>query len=177
MNYLALAIGLLAVFFYMLGYLQKKKKNILLLNLTSRLLYILQYLLLGAFSGAVLDVAGAISTVVAGRKNTPFIKKHLWIVIAAVNVLILGSGIYVQILTKDPLGVLPIVGVLCHINAFWFEKERNVRRLSILGSPFWLAYNFLSGAYGSCVGDILSMVSLGISMYRYDRTPKMKEQE
>jgi hypothetical protein len=48
--------------------------------------------------------------------------------------------------------------------------------VSFLGSPFWLAYNFISGAYGSCIGDILSMVSIGISIYRYDvRAPKNEQ--
>ena len=169
MKYLALATGLLAVFFYMLGYLQKKKGRILLLNLIARLLFILQYIMLGAFSGAVLDVAGAIATVVAGKKESPFIKKHLTLTVILLNLLIIGSGVYVILLTHELLGVLSIAGVLFHVNAFWFDREKTVRRLSMLGSPFWLAYNFLSGAYGSCVGDILSMVSIGISMYRFDR--------
>ena len=177
MDYIALAVGLVAVFFYLLGYLQKNKKSILALNLTSRILYILQYILLGAYSGAVLDVAGAIATVVAGKKNSGFIRKYRIAVIAAVNLIIVGSGIYVMIIAKDPLGVLPIIGVMCHTNAFWFDNEKHVRRLSMVGSPFWLAYNFLSRAYGSCVGDILSMVSLGISMYRYDRKNKNEKAE
>ena len=169
MKYAALATGLLAVFFYMLGYLQKKKGHILLLNLIARLLFILQYIMLGAFSGAVLDVAGAIATVVAGKKETPFIKRHLTLTVILLNVLIMGSGVYVILLTHELLGVLSVAGVLFHVNAFWFDREKTVRRLSMLGSPFWLAYNLLSGAYGSCVGDILSMVSIGISMYRFDR--------
>lgn len=172
MKNVALVVGLFAVFFYMLGYLQKKKGSILALNLLARLLFILQYLLLGAFSGAVLDVAGAIATVVAGKKEASFFKKHLKLVILLVNLLIVGAGVYVILITKEYLGVLSVIGVLCHVNAFWFDRERSVRRLSMLGSPFWLAYNLLSGAYGSCVGDVLSMVSIGIAMFRYDRKPK-----
>ena len=172
MKYIAFAVGIIAVAFYLLGYLQKKKQSILILNLVSRLLYILQYILLGAFSGAVLDVAGAIATVVAGKKNSRFVQKYRKIVIAAVNVIIIGAGVYVMILTRDPFGVLPIIGVMFHTNAFWFDNEKTVRRLSMIGSPFWFAYNFLCGAYGSCIGDLLSMVSLGISMFRYDRKNK-----
>ena len=169
MEIIALIIGLIAVAFYLLGYLQKKKTSILVLNLVSRLLYILQYILLGAFSGAVLDVAGALVTVVAGKKESRFIKRYRIAVIIVMNLVIIGSGIYIMIATSDALGVLPIIGVMCHTNAFWFDKEKSVRRLSMVGSPFWFAYNMLSGAYGSCIGDLLSMVSIGVSMYRYDR--------
>lgn len=175
MELIAFIVGLAAVALYLLGYLQKKKGAIMALNLSSRILYILQYILLGAIAGAILDVAGAIATVIAGKKNNSFIKKHLTAVIIAVNALIIGSGIFVMLRGNDPWGVLPIIGVMCHVNAFWFDREKTVRRLSILGSPFWLAYNFLSKAYGSCIGDILSIVSLGISMFRYDRKSVKKD--
>ena len=169
MYFWAQVVGFIAVFFYLLGYLQRKRGYILLFNLTSRLLYILQYLMLGAFSGAVLDVAGAFATVLAQKKEQPWIKKHLKAVIIFVNAVIVGAGIYVMIISKDNFGFLPIIGVMLHTNAFWIDDEKKIRRLSMLGSPFWLAYNFISSAYFSCVGDTLSMVSLGISMYRYDR--------
>jgi len=174
MEFIANIIGLVAVALYLLGYLQKKKGAIMALNLSSRILYILQYVLLGAYSGAILDVAGALATVIAGKKESGYVKKHLTAVIIAVNAVIVGSGIYVMIFTEDIWGFLPIIGVMCHVNAFWFDREKTVRRLSMLGSPFWFAYNFISKAYGSCVGDILSMVSLGISMFRYDRNSKKK---
>ncbi len=169
MYFWAQVVGFIAVFFYLLGYLQRKRGYILLFNLTSRVLYILQYLMLGAFSGAVLDVAGALSTVFAQKKDAPWIKKHLGAVIIFVNVVIVAAGIYVMVISEDVFGFLPILGVMFHTNAFWIDDEKKIRRLSMIGSPFWLAYNFISSAYFSCVGDTLSMVSLGISMYRYDR--------
>ena len=73
-------IGLLAVGLFLLSYQMKKRKNIIITNVISRALYILQYLLLGAFSGALLDVLGMISSVVAERKHKTFIKKHLKII-------------------------------------------------------------------------------------------------
>lgn len=169
MYFWAQVVGFIAVFFYLLGYLQRRRGYILLFNLTSRILYILQYLMLGAFSGAVLDVAGALSTVFAQKKNTPWIQKHLKAVIAFVNVVIVGAGIYVMVISNDIFGFLPIIGVMFHTNAFWIDDEKKIRRLSMVGSPFWLAYNFISKAYFSCVGDTLSIVSIGVAMYRYDR--------
>ena len=70
-------LGLLAVATFLLSYQQKKRKNIIITNVVSRLLYIFQYLLLGAFSGAVLDVLGMISSLIAERKHSKFIKSHI----------------------------------------------------------------------------------------------------
>lgn len=165
MKTIAFFIGLLAVFLYFLGYLQKEKKNIIIINATSRLLYITQYVLLGAFEGAVLDIAGIISSFLAQKKDKPFIKKHLVSFVIGVNVLIIIMGLT---LYKNVYSLLPIVGVLLHTGAFWLDDEKRIRQVSFLGSPFWLIYNLVSGAYGSCIGDVLSMISIGISMVRYD---------
>lgn len=161
----ALIIGLTATTFFLLGYLMKSRKRIILFNVTSRVLYILQYVLLGAFEGAALDIAGAAATVFAQKKDLPFIKKHLKLVFAAVNIIIIITGL---LLYKNIYSLLPIMGVMLHTGAFWLDDEKYVRRVSLIGSPFWLVYNFVSGAYGSCVGDTLSIIFLISSIYRYD---------
>lgn len=48
-------LGLLAVAMFVLSYQMKSARNIIILNAGSRLLYIAQYILLGAFEGALLD--------------------------------------------------------------------------------------------------------------------------
>ena len=172
---IAMIVGVIAVTFYILGYLQKKRQNIIILNVTSRILYILQYILLGAFSGAALDVAGAASSILAERKNKiPFIKKHtkLFVILLDIVIVIVGLVIY-----KNIYDLLPIVGVLLHTSAFWIDDEKTIRRVSFLGSPFWLVYNFLSGAYPSCIGDIMSMVSIAIAMIRYGDFKRQKSDE
>lgn len=165
MKIIAFIVGILAVTLYFLGYLQKKRQNIILINATSRLLYIIQYVLLGAFEGAVLDIAGIISSLLAQKKEHSFIKKNLKPLVITVNVLIVIMG---MTLYKNAFSLLPIIGVLLHTGAFWIDDEKRIRQVSFLGSPFWLVYNFVSCAYGSCIGDVLSMISIGISMYRYD---------
>lgn len=162
---IAFVVGIVAVIFYLLGYLQKKRNRIILFNVTSRVLYIIQYIILGAFEGAVLDVAGTVSSVVAQKKEAPFIKKHIKLAIVVVNLFIVAMGLVTY---KNLYSILPVVGVVLHTGAFWLDDEKTIRKVSFLGCPFWLLYNFISGAYGSCIGDILSMVSIGVAMYRYD---------
>ncbi|MBQ7040296.1 MAG: YgjV family protein [Clostridia bacterium] len=164
MKSLAFCVGLAAVTLYLLGYLQKKRTNIIVLNATSRVLYIIQYILLSAFEGAVLDVAGVVSSFLAQKKDTPLIKKRFKVFIGS-NILIVAMGL---LLYKNIFSILPIIGVVLHTSAFWIDDEKIIRRVSLLGCPFWFVYNFVSEAYGSCIGDFLSMVSIAISMYRYD---------
>ena len=166
-------IGLLAVATFLLSYQQKKRKNIILLNVISRCLYILQYLLLGAFAGAVLDILGAVASVVAGKKHTGFIKKHLLLTILLMDGLIIGVGITIALINKSWLDLFSLVGVLLHTGAFWMNSEKIIRRISLAGSPFWFVYNLLSRAYGSALGDLLTMASILLAMYRHrEKKPK-----
>ena len=160
-------IGLLAVATFLLSYQQKKRTNIIILNTLSRCLYILQYVLLGAFSGAVLDVFGAVSSAVAGRKHTGFIQRHGKVILIFINLCIIVAGSLLAWLHQSWLDLLPIAGVLLHTSAFWINNEKTIRRVSLLGSPFWFVYNFSSQAYGSAIGDVLSMCSIFIAMIRY----------
>ena len=171
MKRIAFFVGIIAVAIYLLGYLQKTRKRIIIFNATSRALYIIQYLLLSAFEGAVLDIAGIISSVLAQKKDKPIIKKHLKLFVIGVNLLIIFLGLTTY---KNIYSLLPIVGVILHTSAFWMTDEKRIRQVSLLGCPFWILYNWISGAYGSVVGDALSVLSLLISMFRYDILPNIK---
>ncbi|MBE6808854.1 MAG: YgjV family protein [Ruminococcaceae bacterium] len=165
-------IGLLAVGLFLLSYQMKKRKNIIITNVISRALYILQYLLLGAFSGALLDILGMISSVVAERKHKTFIKKHLKIIFLSINLSIVIVGLMISVVNKSFLDIFPVIGVLLHTSAFWISNEKIIRRVSLLGSPFWFIYNFASKAYGSSIGDVLTIVSIIIAMIKYRENGK-----
>ena len=165
MEKLAFVVGIAAVNFYLIGYQQKVRTRIILFNVTSRILYIIQYIMLSAFEGAVLDIAGTVSSIMAQKKDNPFFKNHIKWLVAGVNLMIFVCGIATY---KNIFSLLPVVGVILHTSAFWITDEKRIRQVSLLGSPFWLVYNYISGAYGSCVGDVLSMVSIVVAMLRYD---------
>ena len=162
---IAQIVGLFAVTTFLLSYQMKKRINIVMCNSVSRVLYVVQYLLLGAFEGAVLDVLGTFSSIMAGYKDKGFIKRNLKLVIILINVLIFVCGMFTY---KNIFSFCPIIGVILHTSAFWITDEKVIRRVSLIGSPFWLIYNVSSMAYGSAIGDILSMISILVAIYRYD---------
>ena len=161
---IATSVGVLATATFLLSYQQKKRKNIIIWNTVSRCLYVLQYLLLGAYSGAILDVLGAAVSVVAAKKDHPRIMKHVRVIVVLCNLVIVAAGL---LLYRSLIDLLPIAGVLLHTGAFWLRDERIIRRVSLLGSPFWFVYNLISRAYGSAVGDVLTMLSIVLAMIKY----------
>ncbi|MBQ8879813.1 MAG: YgjV family protein [Clostridia bacterium] len=172
MRIIAFLAGILAVTFFLLGYLQKKRKFILFFNLASRLLYIIQYVLLGAFAGAVLDVAGAISTFFAQNVDRPQFKKYKPLVFIINNIVLIGIGI---LLYKNVFSIFLIIGVTLQTDALWLKKEKYIRIISLICCPFCFTYNISSGAIGSCIGDVLAFVSLGYSYIMYDIVPSFRK--
>ncbi len=170
-------IGLLAVVLFLLSYQMKTRGGIIAMNLSSRILYIVQYLLLGAISGAVLDILGSAASVIAGKRDKPFIKRHLKLVFILTNALIACVGLTVAIVNRSLLDLLPIFGVLLHTGAFWLTRERVIRIVSLIGSPFWLTYNLASRAYGSALGDLLTMGSIVIALFKYRHAERKENKD
>ena len=166
------AIGILAVALFLLCYQFKRRRAIILCNALSRALYILQYLLLGAIAGAVLDILGLLCSLVAQRKDTGFVRRHTRAIFIALNLSVVAAGVTLAILRRAPLDLLPIFGVLLHTGAFWLGDEKRIRAVSLAGSPFWLVYNLASRAYGSAVGDALTIGSILLAMLRYRKTKR-----
>lgn len=160
-------IGVIAVATYILSYQFKKRKNILFVNAISSVLYVLQYIMLGAFEGAAVDVLSTISTFAAQNKNK--LKKFSLIVFIIINLSFMVSGI---VLYKNVFSLFPVLGAMLQTGAFWLKNERNIRIVSFLGTPFWLVYNFICGAYGPTFGTVLSIISIGTAIIRYDIYPK-----
>ncbi len=172
MTLIANGVGLVAVVLFVSSYQMKRRSSIIVCNAISRALYILQYVLLGAFSGAALDVIGLISSVLATRKDSPLIRKLRVPVLILINAAMLAVNV---LLYESAWDVLPFIGVLLHTTAFWLTNEKKIRALSILGSPFWFAYNAHAMALGSAAGDVFTIISIGIAILRYDILKKRKD--
>lgn len=162
----ALIVGLAAVFFFLLSYQFPKRRAIIACNVVSRVLYILQYLLLFAFEGAAMDISAIPSSVLAARKHTPFVQKHKVAVVCGVNAFVVVIGV---LFWRDWLSWVPVVGVLLETNALWMTREKHIRWFSLAALPFWLFYNLRCGAYGAALGNVLVVGSILSAMFRYDR--------
>ena len=164
-KYIANAIGIAAVIFYLLSYQQKTQKGIAAFNMTCRGLYVTQYILLGAYSGAVLDVLCMLALLPAGRKEQTWVQKWRFPIIIASALALIVAGL---LLDHTVFGLLVILGCLLQMIAFWMDSEKKIRLVCLMACPCWLAYNLASQAYGSCIGDVLSFMSIIIALFRYD---------
>jgi len=162
-------IGIIAVVMFVLSYQFKTRRWIIFFNGGSRVFYVLQYVLLGAFEGAVLDIVALLVTLLAEQRERNWLKKYYKLRIVASNLFIVAMGLTFY---KNIFSLLPIIGVVFETGALWLTSEKKIRMLSFFGAPFWLAYNLLVSAYGSVAGNVMTMVSIGLAIYRYDISKK-----
>ena len=167
MQTVALIVGLCAVFFGLLSYQFRRRGGIIACSVVSRVLYVAQYVLLGAFEGAVMDLSAIPASMLAARKHTPFVAKRrtFWWLAGNVAVVLIGWMFW-----ENMISLFAIVGVLFEINALWMTREKYIRLISLCSLPFWMAYNVLCGAWGSVVGNVLMVISIFTALYRHDRT-------
>ena len=171
MEIIANILGLMAVAMFVISYQFKSRKALIICNAGSRLLYILQYILLGALTGAVLDMIAFAISVIFERRKCGIISRHPRLTLALCYGVVAAAGA----LTYDgPWSLAPILGVVFETLALWLTRERSIRLLSLLGAPPWFAYNIKNAAYASALGNVITLVSIGIAILRYDILKKEK---
>ena len=164
---IAQIVGISAVALYLMSFQLKRRGHIVLVTCISNCLYVLQYFLLGAFSGAFLDALSTVSSFLAGKKNAPRFRKYAGFAAFATIVLIIGVGLVFAIGKRDWVELLPIGGAIFQTTGLWFDNEQTIRKFALVGTPFWLAYNFISQAYGAAVGSLLTIISISVALFRY----------
>lgn len=160
-------IGLAAVGLYLLSYQLKRRKQIVWVTCISNALYVTQYILLGAFSGAIMDFLSTVSSFLAAKKNDhPFAKyKKPLTLINMLTIIVVGLiSAFVQ---RDWIELIPVAGALLQTGGLWCDNEQTIRKFGLASAPFWLVYNFISQAYGAAIGSLLAIISVVVAMIRY----------
>lgn len=160
-------IGLAAVGLYLLSYQLKRRKSIVWVTCISNALYVLQYVLLGAFSGAVMDFMSTVSSFLAAKKNAEPFRRYARQLALSNMIVIAFVGLISAYLQREWIELLPIAGALFQTGGLWFEDEQTIRRFGLCSAPFWLVYNYISRAYGAALGSVIAIVSIIVAMVRY----------
>ena len=163
-------LGFAGVGLYLLSYQLKKRKQIVWVTFVSNCFYVVQYVLLGAFSGAVMDIMSTVASFFAAKKHNPHIEKYGKLIVAATVLTITVVGVVIAVKQRSWLELIPIGGAIFQTVGLWCDKEQTIRKLGLCSAPCWLAYNFLAKAYGAALGSLLAIVSIITALARYRKS-------
>lgn len=174
---IAQIVGLFAMAFNIFSYQQRTQKRVIAFQLGGSILFAVNYLMLGAVVGGILNAVGIIRALVFLNKEKLKATRPVWLIgFTAVYLLsyVLTFTLFRKTLTVFTLIVelLPVIGMTATTISFRLSDAKVVRRFGLISSPSWLVYNIVSLNLGAIICEVLSLGSILIGMLRLDRNKK-----
>lgn len=170
---IAQIFAIFAILVYSMGPHQKNKKRLLICNLTSNVLYLVQYLLLGAFTAVGINCIDFIRSLIFYRyaKNEKEIPISWWI---GYVIILITIGIFTY---TNIFSILPIALGIMFAYGIWQNNLKVYRIIMVINVLGWLIYNISVQAYVGTFGNILHLVSTIVAMYRFKDFKFQKKKE
>ncbi len=146
----------------LVSFWQRKRKKILFFQTLDSTFDIIQYSLLGAYTGSLISLLGATRAYTFSKTNNKFFL-FLFLLLYVIASIITFNGL---------ISFLPLIAALVYTIVTWNKKEKNIRIFSILVFFLWLIYDILVKAYISSITDIILIVSNSLAFYKLDKKGK-----
>lgn len=166
---IAQILGFFGLVCCMTAYQMKTQKKIVTVQIISCTFFTVHFLMLGAYTGALMNFIAAVRSVVFANKDKKWAKSNWWI-FAFSLICIVAVGIT----WEGAESLLPMAGMVLTTISWGIEKASLVRLISLPSSPLWIIYNFMSKSMAGVLTEVLVMISIITAMIRLD-LPKKKE--
>ncbi len=177
MEITAQIIGVIATLSCLISFQQKTQRAIVLFQLLNHALWMTHFLLLGAWSGSVMNIVGILRcTVFSLRETHAWARHNLWYFLF--GALIIGASVFSWVQGDGAMALLPMAGMLLTTYSLTLHDPFRVRCLTFFNSPFWMVYDLLKGTLFGVLTEIMAMTSIVIGVIRVDlpaRRAKMAE--
>ena len=139
------------------------RRKIIGLQLVCCVLWVVQYVLLGAWTGVLINLLGLARGVVCAYNDRPWARSRLWL---ALFLACYGAA---PLLTWDgPYCLLLGAAMMLTIAALWTRNMRLTRLLFLLNSPPVFAYNLIAGSYTGAAIEVAAFCSFALAVWRFD---------
>lgn len=156
--------GILVLITNILAMQMKNKKQIILLFILANLFSAINFVLLGSYTGTIICIFAIIQTLINKifenkKQQVPKMMLLLYIFISIVLGLITLNSL---------VDILPIICSILYTITIVQDKEKNIRKISLINIILWIIYDIVCLAYTAALSDLLTTISTLIGMYRLD---------
>ena len=157
-------VGVCALISSTLSFQLKTRKQILIAQIITVVLFSVHFAMLGAVTGAAMNATSIVRNVIFYNRDKKFFSGNIWVAIfIAVNVI---AGI---IFWEDWTSLLCIAAMVVNTVSMSMKNPQHVRAVMLASSPFFLVYSVLTCSVGGTVNELIAEVSGIISLIRYRR--------
>lgn len=171
---IAQSIGIVAMAFNIFSYQQKTHRRVILLQLVGGALFAINFFMLGATVGAILNVIAVVRAIVYANKERFRATHILWLVFFIG--LYLASYIFTFAALDTPrtplrflMEIMPVIAMTVSTMGFRLQDAHAIRKYGLVCSALWLVYNFYTFSIGAIICEILSLGSIVIGIVRLDK--------
>ena len=171
MEFWVQAIGIVAMALNIFAYQFKSKRGLLLCLCMGSALFSVNLFLLGAVTGAIMNVLSVIRSLVYVKMD------RLPISVKWVNIMFIAAYLISYVLSFTLFGIepilknfilelLPIISMTAMTFAFAADNSKTVRLAGFISSPCWLIYNIFNLAIGGILCEVFTLVSITSALIR-----------
>ena len=167
------AIGFVAMALGISSFQRKERNSILTFQMSASVLWMIQFILLGGYTGAMQNAIAIFRAFFYSKKD-----KWKFVSSYATPALFIAAFVCAGLITFRDEGfiiLLPVIAMTISTVALYFDNENTIRYLSLLVSPLWLIYNLRVGTIAGVICESITICSIIISLIRY-RTRNTKTQ-
>lgn len=159
MNFFVQILGIISWVLLTVSYWQKKKLNLIVLQLIGYILYAIHFFLLDGLSGALCNIAGIIVLFLLLIKEKTN-KKCYWVILL-ILLLYIPIGIYSY---SGLYSILPILASIIPLISTWAKNIIIIKFGGIIGSLCWLIYALFVNSYSTIITEIIFIISTGVAI-------------
>lgn len=157
--------GVGAMISLFLIYQQKERKKLLRCKLSADICWVIHYLCLGAYGGAVPNFVGIFRELVFVRRGEKkWAENRLW------PVFFIAANLTLGLLTFNrPINILPLTASAFVTVSLWLKNPKLTKLISVPVSLAFLIYDLVVGSWIGMVNESIAILSLIISFLRKDQ--------
>ena len=163
-NWWAQIIGVFGIICFVLSFQIKSNKALLVVQAIADALFGIQFILLGGYTGCfgmIIVVLRNIFIYFKERNNFFSFKgwKYVFIVLILISTIFTWDGIK---------SILPFIACAGATYIYFENNARKYRTVNLFcASPCWLIYDLLVGSYAGALNEIITMISITVSIIRF----------
>lgn len=157
------AIGFLGLLFFIISYQIRSNKVLFLCQLMGCVVFCIQMLLLGAYTGAVSLLVNILRNILLLKINDWKWVKSRW-TLTAVIALLTAVTAYTW---NGALSLLPFASVAVTSIGYWTDNAQKIRLSQLIGSPCTLLYDIFVKTWGGVISESMTIISIIVSIVRF----------
>jgi len=163
-NWIIQAIGFFGLLFLAFSFQNNNRKHLLILILIGQLIFLVHFILLGAWTAVAMNSVGAFRTLIFQyREQKKWADSSLWPI-----VFIAGFFVFGFLTWQSWYSILPMIAMSIETIGLWMKNTRTIRIINIFPHPPWFIYDMIVGSWPGIITEILIFSSVLIGIWRFD---------